>query len=126
MPFDWKSPLRRRLVGSLGALLFLSLGSSTSTLSTESRPARSFSLGLDKALAGRVTLDLDLVAPAVSNLRSAGAIGALSTIPAAEPMVVRGEWHLRPSEASAATESPRSWRRARTLRPSAPSSSVAM
>ena len=103
MGFNWNTPLRRRLLWSLGAMLFLSLGSSTSTLSTEHKPARSFSLGLDRALAGRVALGLELALPEGQNLRLAGAAPALSTIPA--PVAPQGSWHLRPSEGSAVADS---------------------
>ena len=107
MPFTWNSPLRRRLLWSLGAMLFLSLGSSTSTLSTEHKPARTFSLGLDRALSGRVALDLGPAPSAEQNLPVAGALAVLSTIPSAgDPVLGReGAWHLRPAEASAAAES---------------------
>jgi len=106
MPLTWKTPLRRRLLWSLGVALFLSLGTSTSTLSTEHKPARTFSLGLEQALAGRLALNLDLVLPGAQKVPFSNAIPALSTIPATSgPVIAPGAWHLRPTEASLAAES---------------------
>jgi len=104
MPLNWNTPMRRRLLWSLGGMLFLSLGSSTSTLSTEHKPARSFSLGLDRALANRVALGLDLGLPEGQNLRPSSAVPALSTIPGGAPVVTPGAWHLRPVGDPAAAE----------------------
>jgi len=106
MPFNWSTPLRRRLLVSLGVAFLLGLGSSSSTLSTEHRPARSFSLGLEQALSDRLALDLDLGLPETGKFPAEAAVSALSTIPAvSEPAIAPGAWHLRPSETSQAAES---------------------
>ena len=60
MPADNPSTLRRRLLWSLAATLSLIFLTSTSTLSNESRPARTFSLGLERAFAPKLALALDV------------------------------------------------------------------
>ena len=59
MPAENTSTLRRRLLWSLAATLFLIFLSSTSTLSNEHRPSRAFSLGLERAFSPKLALDLD-------------------------------------------------------------------
>lgn len=70
MPTERYRPLRRRLTWSLFATLLLIFLSSTSTLSTESRPRKRFSLRLNEVMAPVVLWSF--TAPAVDSSPAAG------------------------------------------------------
>lgn len=100
MPADNPSTLRRRLLWSLAATLSLIFLTSTSTLSNESRPARTFSLGLERAFAPKLALALEV--PELAGGANPGADTAL-----ARPgflAEVPGAFRLRPSERPPAIE----------------------
>jgi soluble lytic murein transglycosylase-like protein len=88
------SSLRRRLSWSVATTLFLAFLTSTSTLSNEHRPGRTFTLGLEKAFPAAIAPTS--VVPALDE--AALARSARSEDSGVAIVAAPGTWRLRPSD----------------------------